>query len=164
MALRARIVLACAEGAQNQAVAAKLDVCEQTVSTWRRRFAATRMEGRRDEARPGAPRTVDDARIEAVITATLESGPSDATHWSSRDLARTSGLSVSTVQRRVPIALARWGPFWRAFGLQPYRLETSNPRIESRGSTITQRFPGGSTRKARVIPDALTVDSDVILL
>ena len=113
MALRARIVLACSDGAQNQEVAAKLDVCQVTVGKWRRRFAVHRVEGLRDEPRPGAPRTVDDARIEAVVTATLESVPPDATHWSSRGMAAASGLSVSTVQR-----------VWRAFGLQPHRLET----------------------------------------
>jgi hypothetical protein len=68
------------------------------------------MEGLRDEPRPGTPRTVDDERIEAVITRTLESQPDDATHWSSRGMARDSGLSVSTVQR-----------IWRAFGLKPHR-------------------------------------------
>lgn len=113
MALRARIVLACAEGAQNQDVAARLGVGEQTVSKWRRRFAEQRLEGLRDAPRPGAPRTVEDARIEAVITATLESVPPDATHWSSRGMARASGLLMSTVQR-----------VWRAFGLQPHRMET----------------------------------------
>ena len=113
MALRARIVLACAEGAQNQDVAAQLGTCKHTVSKWRRRFAEHRVEGLRDEARPGAPRTVEDDRIEALITATLESVPPDATHWSSRGMARVSGLSVSTVQR-----------VWRAFGLQPHRMET----------------------------------------
>ncbi len=92
MALRARIVLACAEGAQNQDVAVRLGVSKQTVSKWRRRFAEPRLEGLRDEPRPGAPRTVDDARIEAVITRTLESAPLDATHWSSRGMARASGL------------------------------------------------------------------------
>ena len=113
LALRARIVLACAAGVQNQEVAAELGVCGQTVGKWRRRFLDQRLDGLRDEPRPGAPRTVDDARIEAVITATLESVPPDATHWSSRGMARASGLSVSTVQR-----------VWRAFGLQPHRLET----------------------------------------
>jgi transposase len=113
MALRARIVLACAEGAQNRDVAAGLGTCKHTVSKWRRRFAENRVEGLRDEARPGAPRTVEDERIEALITATLESIPPDATHWSSRGMARASGLSVSTVQR-----------IWRAFGLQPHRMET----------------------------------------
>ena len=69
--------------------------------------------GLRDEPRPGAPRTIDDERIEAVIVRTLESLPPDATHWSSRGMAKASGLSVSTVQR-----------IWRAFGLQPHRIET----------------------------------------
>lgn len=113
MALRARIVLACADGGQNKAVAAKLGVCQPTVGKWRARFAEQRVEGLRDEPRPGAPRTVDDERVEALVTATLESVPKDATHWSSRGMARASGLSVSTVQR-----------VWRAFGLQPHRLET----------------------------------------
>ena len=113
MALRARIVLACSDGTQNQEVAAKLGVCQVTVSKWRRRFAVHRVAGLRDEPRPGAPRTVDDARIEAVVTATLESVPPDATHWSSSGMAAASGLSVSTVQR-----------VWRAFGLAPHRMDT----------------------------------------
>ncbi len=113
LALRARIVLACAAGTRNHDVATKLDVCQHSVGKWRRRFAEQRTEGLRDEARPGAPRTVEDERIEALVAATLESVPKDATHWSSRGMARASGLSVSTVQR-----------VWRAFGLQPHRLET----------------------------------------
>ena len=112
LALRARIVLACAGGAQNKDVAAGLGVCQLTVGKWRRRFAEQRLEGLRDSPRPGAPRTVEDERIEALVTATLESVPADATHWSSRGMARTSGLSVSTVQR-----------VWRAFGLAPHRQE-----------------------------------------
>jgi transposase len=113
LALRARIVLRCATGAENQQVAADLRIDKTTVGKWRRRFVEHRMDGLRDEPRNGAPRTVDDARIEAVIVRTLESLPPDATHWSSRSMARTSGLSISTVQR-----------IWRAFGLQPHRLET----------------------------------------
>lgn len=113
LALRARIVLACADGAQNKEVAAALDLCETTVGKWRRRFIEHRLDGLHDEPRCGAPRTIDDARIEALIVTTLESLPPDATHWSSRGMARRSGLSVSTVQR-----------VWRAFGLQPHRLET----------------------------------------
>ncbi len=113
LALRARIVLGCAEGEQNRQVAARLGVDPVTVSKWRRRFLAERVDGLRDEPRSGAPRTIDDERIEAVIVRTLESLPPDATHWSSRGMARASGLSVSTVQR-----------IWRAFGLQPHRLET----------------------------------------
>src|SRR5262245_571191 len=113
LALRARIVLACAEGSQNKEVAARLGVIETTVGKWRRRFVAQRLEGLRDEPRPGAPQTIDDARIEATIVKTLESLPKDATHWSSRGMAKESGLSVSSVQR-----------IWRAFGLQPHRMET----------------------------------------
>ena len=113
LALRARIVLCCAEGVQNKEVAAKLGVVEATVGKWRRRFVDQRVEGLRDEPRPGAPRTLEDARIEAVIVKTLESLPKNATHWSSRGMAKDSGLSVSSVQR-----------IWRAFGLQPHRIET----------------------------------------
>jgi len=113
LALRARIVLGCAEGEQNKAVAARLGVGENMVGKWRRRFAEHRLEGLRDEPRSGTPRTIEDARIEAVIVRTLESLPPDATHWSSRGMAKASGLSISSVQR-----------IWRAFGLQPHRLET----------------------------------------
>ncbi len=113
LALRARIVLGCAEGKQNKEVAARLRVDEATVGKWRRRFVEQRMDGLRDEPRSGAPRTIDDTRIEAVIVRTLESTPPAATHWSSRGMAKACGLSVSTVQR-----------IWRAFGLQPHRLDT----------------------------------------
>lgn len=113
LALRARIVLTCAEGGQNKEVAAKLGLDRATVGKWRRRFVERRMDGLHDEARSGAPRTIDDARIEAVIVQTLENFPDNATHWSSRGMAKASGLSVSTVQR-----------IWRAFGLQPHRMET----------------------------------------
>ncbi len=113
LALRARIVLDCAAGEQNKVVAARLRVAPMTVGKWRRRFVERRIDGLRDKPRIGAPRTIDDARIEAVIVQTLESVPPDATHWSSRAMARACGLSVSTVQR-----------IWRAFGLQPHRLET----------------------------------------
>jgi transposase len=113
MAVRARIVLACASGEENKVVAGRLRVDPNTVGKWRRRFVERRMDGLRDEPRSGTPRTIDDTRIEAVIVQTLESAPPNATHWSSRGMARASGLSVSTVQR-----------IWRAFGLQPHRLET----------------------------------------
>jgi transposase len=113
LALRARIVLRCATGKQNKQVAADLQIDQTTVGKWRRRFVEHRMDGLRDEPRSGTPRTIDDARIEAVIVRTLESVPPDATHWSSRGMARACGLSVSTVQR-----------IWRAFGLQPHRLES----------------------------------------
>lgn len=113
MAMRARIVLASAEGLLSKQIAAKLDVDKATVSKWRKRFAERRLEGLDDEPRSGAPRSIDDERIEAVIVATLEGTPANATHWSSREMAKASGLSTSSVQR-----------IWRAFGLQPHRLET----------------------------------------
>src|SRR5260370_16952857 len=112
LALRARIVLGCAEGGQTKEVAARLQVDEATVGKWWRRFVEHGVEGLRDEPRPGAPRTIEDARIEAVIVDTLESTPPPATHWSSRGMARHCGLSVSTLQ-----------PIWRPFALHPPRLD-----------------------------------------
>jgi transposase len=113
LALRARIVLACADEASNKAVAARLGVCRATVGTWRNRFAARRLEGLADEPRPGAPRTVADDEVERVVTATLETKPTNATHGSTRGMARASGMSQSTV-----------GRIWRAFGLKPHRADT----------------------------------------
>lgn len=113
LALRARIVLGCAAGARSKDVAAHLRVDASTVGKWRRRFVERGMDGLHDEPRSGAPRTIDDTRIEAVIVRTLESTPPGATHWSSRGMARASGLSVSSIQR-----------IWRAFGLQPHRSES----------------------------------------
>jgi transposase len=113
LALRARIVLECARGLENQEVAARLRVAKGTVGRWRRRFVEQRIDGLHDEPRSGAPRSIEDSRIEAVIVKTLESAPENATHWSSRGMAKASGISVSSVQR-----------IWRAFGLKPHRIET----------------------------------------
>jgi transposase len=113
LALRARIVLACAEGADNKEVARRLRVSQQTVGKWRARFLEGRLEGLADEPRPGAPRSLSDAKIEEVITRTLESKPEDATHWSTRSMAERAGLSQSAVVR-----------IWHAFGLQPHKSET----------------------------------------
>jgi transposase len=113
LALRARIVLECAQGLENQEVAAGLGVAKNTVGKWLRRFVEQRMDGLHDEPRSGAPRSIEDAGIEAVIVRTLESLPENATHWSSRGMAKVSGISVSSVQR-----------IWQAFGLQPHRIET----------------------------------------
>jgi len=113
LALRARIVLACAEKVSNQQVAAELGITQQTVGKWRQRFVRDRLAGLLDEPRPGAPRTVSDADVERILTMTLESTPPDATHWSTRSLAQRVGLSQSSISR-----------IWRAFGLQPHRSET----------------------------------------
>jgi transposase len=113
LALRARIVLACAEGSDNKAVAAKLRVTPQTVSKWRGRYVTHRLDGLLDAPRPGAPRSIEDARVDAVIAKTLGSLPKGATHWSTRTMAREMNLSQTAVSR-----------IWRAFGLQPHRQET----------------------------------------
>ena len=113
LALRARIVLASATGKSDLAVAAELGTTRVTVGKWRRRFLQSGCDGLLDEARPGAPRTVSDADVERVVTTTLESMPRDATHWSTRSMARMCGLSAATV-----------GRIWRAFALQPHRCET----------------------------------------
>lgn len=112
LALRARMILRCAEGLTNTQVAGQLQVRIATVGKWRQRFVDRRLDGLLDEPRPGAPRKVSDADVERALTMTLESTPKDATHWSTRSLAKESGLSRSTV-----------GRIWRAFALQPHRSE-----------------------------------------
>ena len=113
LALRCRIVLACAQGTTNKAVAAELGVWPQTVTKWRARFITGRLAGLVDEPRPGAPRTITDEQVEAVVVATLEETPKDATHWSRASMAKRSGLSKSTV-----------GRIWKAFRLKPHLAET----------------------------------------
>jgi len=92
LALRARIVLACAQGRSNLAVAARLGVDRRTVARWRRRFLRERLDGLTDEPRPGVPRTITDAQVEEVVVRTLEEVPEGATHWSERELARRTGI------------------------------------------------------------------------
>ena len=113
LALRARIVLLAAEGLSNTEIAQRLAISRPTVTKWRRRFVELRVDGLLDEPRPGRPRTVTDEQVEAVIVKTLETTPKDATHWSTRSMAREVGLTQSAVSR-----------IWRAFGLQPHRQET----------------------------------------
>src|ERR671936_1082024 len=113
LALRCRVVLACAEGWSNVEVGEQLGVHAATVATWRRRFAARRLEGLADEPRPGVPRTITDAQVEEVIVKTLEQAPPDATHWSTRSMARATGMSQTAISR-----------IWRAFGLKPHLVET----------------------------------------
>lgn len=113
LAMRARIVLLCSEGMENKKVARRLRTSALTVSKWRRRFAADRLDGLLDEPRPGAPRKISDDAVEAAVVRTLETTPTGATHWSTRELARAVGMSKSTVQR-----------VWHAFGLKPHRTES----------------------------------------
>ena len=112
LALRCRIVLGAAAGETNREVAAGLGCSEATVSKWRRRFAERRLDGLADEPRPGAPRRVSDETVEAVLVRTLETVPADATHWSTRSMAKEMGLSQTMVSK-----------IWRAFGLKPHRVE-----------------------------------------
>jgi len=112
-AMRAEIVLLAADGLNNCAISDEIGVSRMTVMTWRKRFAARRFDGLDDEPRCGAPRKIGDAKIADVVTKTLETMPSHATHWSTRSMSKASGLSVSTVHR-----------IWNAFSLQPHRSET----------------------------------------
>jgi transposase len=111
-ALRARIVLACAAEPNNQKVARQVGASAMTVGKWRCRFVAGRLAALGDLPRSGPPRTVTDKQVEAVITKTLETKPKAATHWSTRSLARETGLSHDTISR-----------IWHAFGLQPHRQD-----------------------------------------
>src|SRR5216683_2361029 len=96
LARRARIVLAAAEGVENQVIARTLGADENTVGKWRRRFAEHRIDGLHDEPRPGAPRQIGDAEIAETIRLTLETTPPDATHWSLRSMAAAVGHAPST--------------------------------------------------------------------
>ena len=113
LALRCRIVLACAAGRSNTEVAKELRVSLPTVGKWRQRFVDQRLEGLPDEPRPGTPRKVTDEQVEAVVVKTLESKPKHATHWSTRSMAEATGLSQSAIVR-----------IWHTFGLKPHRTET----------------------------------------
>lgn len=113
LAQRARVVLACAEGSSNTVVATRLNLTMQTVGKWRRRFVHKRLDGLLDEARVGTPLRLSDAEIERVLAMTLESTPKNATHWSTRSMAKACGLSHTSIRR-----------IWRAFALAPHRSET----------------------------------------
>ena len=112
LALRSRIVLAAADGLKNTEIAERLGINRAMAAKWRSRFARQRLDGLTDEPRPGRPRTITDEQVDAVITKTLESTPKDATHWSTRSMAKEAGLTQTAVSR-----------IWRAFGLQPQRQD-----------------------------------------
>jgi transposase len=113
LAQRSRIVLECAAGKNNQQVGEELGIKPHTVGKWRRRFVTKRLDGLLDEPRPGTGQRLSDREVERVLTMTLETTPRDATHWSTRSMAKASGLSHSSVNR-----------IWRAFALAPHRGET----------------------------------------
>ena len=144
LANRARIVLACAQGANNSQVAAALGVSCPTVRRWRDRFAAERLDGLLDEPRPGPPRTITDEQVFKVMTRTLETTPADATHWSTRSMAAQVGLSQTAVSR-----------IWRAFGLQPHRLRIvqalQGPVVYREGRRCRGPLPGPSRAGGGVV-------------
>ena len=113
VALRCRIVLACAEGDSNIVVAEQLGVNRTTGGKWRARFVTDRLDGLHDEPRPGGPRSIGDDDVERVIVKTLEETPRGATHWSTRSMAQAAGMSQSAVSR-----------IWRAFGLKPHLVDS----------------------------------------
>ena len=113
LAQRARLVLSSAEGKSNKVVSEQVGLTPQTVGKWRRRYLHKGLDGLLDEPRPGAPRKITDADVESVVTLTLETTPDDSTHWSTRSMARRTGMSQSAISR-----------IWRAFALQPHRTET----------------------------------------
>ena len=109
IAFRARLILACADGAANSAVAREHRTTNQTVGKWRQRFIDGGLEALYDEPRVGAPKKVTDDQIEAVVVQTLETKPKGQTHWSREKMAERAGLSGSTI-----------GRIWRTFGLKPH--------------------------------------------
>src|ERR671924_1523605 len=112
LAFRCRVVLAAAEGRTSNEIAAELGCNPSTVSKWRVRFARRGIDGLHDEPRPGKPRSISDEDVERVIVKTLEEQPQNATHWSTRSMARATGMSQTAISR-----------IWRAFGLKPHRTE-----------------------------------------
>ena len=109
---RANIILLSAEGLDNKQIAARLQISEPTVGTWRRRFLAHGLEGLHDELRPGRPRTIADEQVAELINTTLHTKPETETHWSCRTMASQARVSKSTVQR-----------VWSVFGLKPHRYD-----------------------------------------
>jgi transposase len=109
-ALRAKMVLLCAEGLDDPTIAARLGTGQTTVGKWRARFVRDRLAGLDDSARAGVPRRITDAQIEDVVLRTLERTPPGGLRWTRRAMAHATGLSRSTIDR-----------LWRAFGLAPDR-------------------------------------------
>jgi transposase len=143
LALRARIVLLAAAGLQNVQIAERLGISRATARVWRTWFAEQRLDVLLDEPRPGRPRTITDEQVEEVIIKTLESAPKDATHWSTRSMAKEVGLTQSAVLR-----------IWRAFGLQPHRTETwklQGPAVHGQGPRHRWAVPEPARARGRAV-------------
>jgi transposase len=112
LALRAKILLASAEGESLRAIANRLEVAPATVKVWRRRYREEGLSGIRTRERAGRPKTITAAKERSVVAATMRP-PKATTHWSARRLAKQVGLSSATVHR-----------IWQKYGLQPHRTET----------------------------------------
>ena len=142
LAQRSRIVLAAAAGHSNTEIAERFAITRGMVAKWRSRFASERLDGLVDEPRPGRPRTITDAQVEEVIVRTLETTPKDATHWSTRSMAAQVGLSQTAVSR-----------IWRAFGLQPHRVETleavEGPAVHRQGPRRRRPVPRPARARGR---------------
>lgn len=127
LALRVRIVLACAQGIAHSAIAREERVTAQTVAKWHARFLAGRLDGLVDAPRSGAPRTVDEACVRAVIAKTMHAVPAEGARWTTRSMARECGLSQSAISR-----------IWRQHGLQPHRAEPAAGRRKQHSELPTQ--------------------------
>ena len=111
---RARIVLEAAAGLSKKAIATKLGIERRTVSLWEERYTARGIPGiEKDEPRGAPPRKLDDAAIAAIVAKTLNETPTDGTHWSTRRMAESAGVSHSSI-----------GRIWREHGLKPHLSET----------------------------------------
>jgi transposase len=145
LAMRSRIVLAAADGLSNTAIADKLDINISSARKWRTRFVADRLDGLLDEPRPGRPRVVGDEKIKDLITATLETTPPDATHWSTRSMAEHLGLSQTMVSR-----------VWRAFGLAPHKQDSwklsKDPLFVEKVRDVVGLTLFGGHRVRRLVP------------
>jgi len=113
LAMRSRIVLLAAGGLSNTVIAGQLHTMQHTVGKWRRRYLESGLDGLLDEPRPGTSHKLSDRDVESVLALTLESTPADATHWSTRSMAKRVGLSRNSIHR-----------IWQAFFLAPHRSET----------------------------------------
>ena len=110
---RARLLLGCAAGRENQQIGEELGVCRPTVGRWRERFVAQGMDGLEDRPRSGRPARIQPAMMDEIVRLTTQEKPAAATHWSTRVLAQVAGVSAATV-----------GRIWRAHGWKPHRVKS----------------------------------------